>query len=806
MAEAQIHEKVLALMDRPRWARGGETALSPGRKSESPRAGAKEGVRGGTMGSPTSSDVVAAPPRGAVGRSVPRRDAAEKLRGKAQFAGDIVVPRMAHGKVLRSPAAHARIVSINASGAERMAGVVCVLTAADLGDIDPYWGHAIKDRPVVAVDRVHFAGEPVAAVAAEDEGTALAALEHIHVEYEDLPVVGTVDEALSEDAPLLHEGPLRPGLFHGLGELKPLDGNVCYRYRIDRGEPEAVFAHAEHIVEGEYTFPAVYQYAMETHTVVAQVEGDEITLWASCQHPFLVRAEIAALFQVPIASVRIVVPYLGGGFGSKSYTKMEPLTVALARKAGRPVRIQNRVAESMVTTRRHGMRCRMRTAMSGEGRLLGREVDCWFDTGAYADNGPRVTATAGDAAPGPYRWEAYRVDAACVYTNTAPSGSYRAFGATHLQWIGELQLDELARRAGLDPLDVRRQSLCTPGDELRAGGKPLDADLVGDVEKVAEAIGWNGERRAGVGRGLSVGLLAAGAHPVSSAVVRMEADGNAVVLVGTTEVGQGARTVFAQIAAEELRLPPERVTVRGADTRFTPYDRSTGASRSTTLAGMAVKRAAEQVRAQLVEIAGDEDVQSDAYPELFVRHFGLAGGELIGRGEVAPEGSGSYAEGPVFWEVCVGAAEVAIDEDTGRVRVLKTATVADVGKAINPQLVERQDEGGTLQGLGNALYEEMVYEDGLLLNETLLDYRVPGFEDLPEEMHTIIVENGDGPGPYGAKGCGEGSLAAVTAAVATAVADAGVPVTELPLTPERVWRRIQDLKKEGSWPRYDAQQ
>jgi CO/xanthine dehydrogenase Mo-binding subunit len=752
------------------------------------------------------SEVVAAPPSGAVGRSVPRRDAGEKLRGQAIFAGDIVVPRMAHGKVLRSPVAHARVVSIDASEAERMAGVVCVLTAADLGDIDAYWGHAIKDRPVVAVDRVRFAGEPVAAVAAEDEATALAALERIAVEYEELPVVGTVEQALDESAPLLHDDPLRPGLFHGLGELKPAEGNVCYRYRIDRGEVEAVFAHAQHLVEGEYTFPAVYQYAMETHTVVAQVEGDEITLWASCQHPFLVRAEIAALFQVPIGNVRIVVPYLGGGFGSKSYTKMEPITVALARKAGRPVRIQNRVAESMVTTRRHGMRCRMTTGMSAEGRLLARKVECWFDTGAYADNGPRVTATAGDAAPGPYRWDAYRVDAACVYTNTAPAGSYRAFGAAHLQWIGELQVDELARRAALDPLEVRRQNLCTPGEELRAGGKPLDADLVGDVERVAAAIGWNGERRPGTGRGLSVGLLAAGAHPVSSAVVRMEADGNAVVLVGTTEVGQGARTVFAQIAAEELRLPPERVTVRGADTRYTPYDRSTGASRSTTIAGLAVKRAAEQVRAQLVGIAGTEDVESDSYPELFVRHFGLAGGELIGRGEVAPEGSGSYAEGPVFWEVCVGAAEVAIDEETGRLRVLKTATVADVGKAINPQLVERQDEGGTLQGLGNALYEEMVYEDGLLLNETLLDYRVPGFEDLPEEMHTIIVENGDGPGPYGAKGCGEGSLAAVTAAVATAVADAGVPMTELPLTPERVWRRIQELKEEGRWPKYDAQQ
>jgi CO/xanthine dehydrogenase Mo-binding subunit len=737
---------------------------------------------------------------GQVGRSAPRRDAAEKLRGRAQFAGDLVVPRMLHGKVLRSPVAHARIASLDTSAAEHMPGVVCVLTSGDLADIDPYWGHAIRDRPVVAIDKVRFAGEPVAAVAAEDEGTAVAALDAIKVEYEELPVVGTIEDALAPDAPKVNDGPLRPGLFHGLGELKPAEGNVCYRYRIDRGELEAVFGHADLVAEGEYSFPALYQYAMETHTVVAQVEGDEITLWSSCQHPFLVRAEIAALFQVPLSSVRLVVPYLGGGFGSKSYTKMEPITVALARKAGRPVRIQNRVAESMVTTRRHGMRCRMRTAMTRDGRLLGRDVECWFDTGAYADNGPRVTATGGDAAPGPYRWEAYRVDAACVYTNTAPSGSYRAFGATHLQWIGELQVDELARRAGLDPLAVRRLSLCTPGEELRAGGKPLDADLVGDVEQVAEAVGWGTPKEPNVGRGLSVGLLAAGAHPVSSAIVRMEADGQVVVLVGTTEVGQGARTVFAQIAAEELGVEAERVTVRGADTRFTPYDRSTGASRSTTLAGLAVQRAAANVRDQLVEIAGADELDPDAYPELFQRHFGLAGGELIGRGEVAPQGSGSYAEGPVFWEVCVGAAEVEIEPDTGRVHVRKTATVADVGKAINPQLVERQDEGGTLQGLGNALFEELIYEDGQLLNQTLLDYRVPTFEDLPDEMTCVIVENGDGPGPYGAKGCGEGSLAAVTAAVATAVADAGVPVTELPLTPERVWRRIQELKEEGTWP------
>jgi CO/xanthine dehydrogenase Mo-binding subunit len=741
------------------------------------------------------------PARGQVGRSVPRRDAAEKLQGRAQFAGDIVVPRMLQGKVLRSPVAHARIAALDTRAAEGIPGVVCVLTAADLTDIDPYWGHAIRDRPIVAFDKVRFAGEPVAAVAAEDEATAVAAVDAIRVEYEELPIVATVEEALAPDAPLVNAGPLRPGLFHGLGELKPAEGNVCYRYRIDRGEVEAVLAHADLVVEGEYSFPAVYQYAMETHTVVAQVDGAEITLWSSCQHPFLVRAEIAQLFQVPLSSVRLVVPYLGGGFGSKSYTKMEPITVALARKAGRPVRIQNRVAESMVTTRRHGMRCRMRTAMTRDGRLLGRDVECWFDTGAYADNGPRVTATGGDAAPGPYRWEAYRVDAACVYTNTAPSGSYRAFGATHLQWIGELQVDELAREAGLDPLDVRRTSLCTPGEELRAGGKPLDADLVADVEQVAEAVGWGTPKARNVGRGLSVGLLAAGAHPVSSAIVRLEADGQVVVLVGTTEVGQGARTVLAQIAAEELGVPAERVTVRGADTRFTPYDRSTGASRSTTLAGLGVQRAAQHVREQLAEIAGTVELDPNSYSALLQRHFGLAGGELIGRGEVAPQGSGSYAEGPVFWEVCVGAAEVEIEPDTGRVHVRKTATVADVGKAINPLLVERQDEGGTLQGLGNALFEELVYEDGLLLNQTLLDYRVPTFEDLPDEMACVIVENGDGPGPYGAKGCGEGALAAVTAAVATAVADAGVSVKELPLTPERVWRRIEELKEEGRWPR-----
>jgi CO/xanthine dehydrogenase Mo-binding subunit len=755
----------------------------------------------------------------AVGQSVERADGRLKLSGQAEYTGDLRQPGMLYGAVLHSPVAHARIASVGARAAEAADGVVAVLTAADLTDIDPYYGHALRDRPVVALGKVRFLGEPVAVVAAESQAAADAAVTLIDVAYDELPIAASLETALAPDAPLVHEKRARPGSAHGLGDLPDADGNTCYSYSFRRGDTDRAFAGAAVVVEGEYTFPAVYQYSMETHTTIAHWHGGELTLWSSCQHPFLVRQEIAALFGLPLDQVRIIVPFLGGGFGSKSYTKMEPLTAAIARKAGRPVRILNAVHESMITTRRHGMTARMRTAAAADGTLLGRECQAWLDTGAYADNGPRVTATAGDAAPGPYRWQALDVQAHCVYTNTSPSGSYRAFGATHLQWIAESQLDEVARRLDIDRLEIRRQNLLRPGEEVRPGGKPLDADLVGDVEKAASAIGWSepparSAARKRRGRGVSVGLLAAGAHPVSMATVRMGPDGSVTVLNGTTELGQGARTVMAQIAAGVLHAPVGKVVVRGTDTRYTPYDRSTGASRSTTVAGLAVQRAAQDVLNSLLETAAakleappqlltpvegairDAGGRTMTHAELVRARFGFDGGELIGHGRVQPEGgSGSYAEGPVFWEVCVAGAEIEVDLDTGVVTVLRTSTVADVGKAINPQLVARQDEGATLQGLGNALFEEMHFApDGMLLNDTLLSYRIPAFRDVPAAMRCSIVENGDGPGPFGAKGCGEGALAAVPAAVVNALADAGVPMTTLPLTPERVWRRIRELK------------
>jgi CO/xanthine dehydrogenase Mo-binding subunit len=776
---------------------------------------------------------VIGPRESAIGQSVERADGRLKLAGQAEFTGDIRLPGMLYGAVLHSPVAHARISSVDTSAAAKLDGVVAILTGEDLSDLDPYYGHALRDRPVVALGKVRFVGEPVAVVAAESQAAADAAVAYIDVEYSELPVAASLEAALADGAPLVHEEPARPGSAHGLGQLPDRDGNVCYSYSFRRGDVDRAFADAAVVVEGEYTFPAVYQYSMETHTTIAHWHGGELTLWSSCQHPFLVRQEIAVLFGLPLDLVQVIVPFLGGGFGSKSYTKMEPLTAAIARKAGRPVRILNGVHESMITTRRHNMAARMRTAAAADGTVLARSCQAWLDTGAYADNGPRVTATAGDAAPGPYRWRAVEVEAHCVYTNTGPAGSYRAFGATHLQWIGESQLDEVARRLGMDRLEIRRRNLLRPGEEVRPGGKPLDADLIGDVEKAAAAIGWSQGGSGGMGppgrggfrgvappgrhrrgRGVSVGLLAAGAHPVSMATVRMGPDGSVTVLVGTTELGQGARTVMAQIAAGVLQAPVGQVVVRGTDTRYTPYDRSTGASRSTTVAGLAVQRAAQNVLDALLETAAakleappqlltpaegaihDQGGRSMTHAELVRARFGFDGGELIGHGRVQPEGgSGSYAEGPVFWEVCVAGAEVEVDLETGVVTVLRTSSVADVGRAINPQLVARQDEGATLQGIGNALFEELHFApDGMLLNDTLLSYRIPAFGDIPAAMKCSIVENGDGPGPFGAKGCGEGALAAIPAAIVNALADAGVPMNTLPLTPERVWRRIQELQ------------
>lgn len=754
-----------------------------------------------------------------VGQRVPRIDGPEKVTGRARYTVDLVVPGMLHGAVLRSPIPHGRIRAIDASRAEALPGVVAVLTRDDVRDIDPYYGHLIRDCPLIAVDKVRYVGEPVAAVASLDNLTAREALDLIDVDYEDLPPVLDIQAALSDGATLVHEATRR---LDAGGRSDPLQGetparsNVCYRARYERGDVDSTLVAAPHVFEQTFTFPMIYQYAMEPHTVIASVEGDRITVWTSAQHPFLIRAELARLFRRSLEQVRVVIPYVGGGFGSKSYIKVEPLVVALARKAGRPVRVALTVGEAMLTTRRHAARVVLRTGVDAEGRLLAREAQIRLDTGAYADNGPRVAAKAAGRVLGAYRCDNVRVDAAAVYTNTVPAGSMRSIGGPQTIWATESHLDLIAQTLGIDPLQVRLRNLLRKGEGVGESTRPLDADLADGLRRVAAVIGWGQTPPPGIGRGLALGIADSGAEPIATAIVRLHDDGSITVHESSTELGQGVRTILAQIAAEELMLPLDRIGIVATDTGSTPYDRSTGASRSTTLMGLAVQEACRDLRAQLAaavaehlgcqasEIAFDEGrvvgpgARTLAYGEAVRAYFGMTGGELVGRGYIrAATDDGRLKVRPVFWEVGWGAAEVSVDEDTGQVELRRYVSAADVGKAINPQLAEAQDEGAAMMGIGHTFFEALQYENGQLVNGSLLEYRVPLMADLPEAFDSLLVEAANGPGAFGAKGMGEGAINPVAPAVASAVLQVcQVRITDLPLTPERVWRALQDRTQE----------
>ena len=454
---------------------------------------------------------------------------------------------------------------------------------------------------------------------------------------------------------------------------------------------------------------------------------------------------------------------------------------------------------------------------------MARECLVYLDTGAYADNGPLVAGRAGDRILGPYRWPHVKTSSSAIYTNTTPAGSFRSIGAPQACWASESQIDIIADKLGIDPLELRLKNMVDKGDEVRRGLRPLEGDPGIGLRRAAEAIGWNREAEPGdsdsnlkTGTGLGCNLSGVGSSPTSTAIVRLHADSSVTVLVGTTELGQGSRSVLAQVAAQELQVDMEQVGTISSDTSIVPYDRSTGSSRSTTLMGLAVQDGAREVREQLFELAAQhfespiEELSLDAgrvvcrgegvtYGELIAEEFGNDGGELLGRGYVTPRRHGGrLAQSPVMWEVGISAAEVELDEETGAIRIPHYVSVADVGKAINPQQCEGQDEGAAMQGIGHTLFEEMLYEDGQLLNPNLIDYRVPTFAELPDNLETILIENEDGPGPYGAKGLGEGGIVAAAPAVANAIFRAtGVRIKELPLTPERVWRAIRQAKNRG---------
>jgi CO/xanthine dehydrogenase Mo-binding subunit len=730
-----------------------------------------------------------------IGQSVPRVDGVEKVTGQAKFVGDLAVSGMLHGKIIRSSYPHAKIISIDTSKAEALEGVVAVLTSADLSDINPVY----SGRPVIAMNKVRYVGEPVAAVAALDQSTAERAAALIEVQYNELPVAIGIDATRAPGTALIHE---------------ERSDNICSQESVVRGNVQQAFAQSHLVVEDQFTFPMVYHYSMEPHAVIAHWSEDGVTVWSSAQHPFQVRSDIAKVFRVPASAVRMVISYLGGGYGSKSYTKFEPLVVALARKAKAPVRVCNSVGESMVTVRRHAAKVRIKTGFKNDGTLTAREAEIYLDTGAYDDNGPAVTIRAATRVLGPYRIPNILTHAYSVYTNSGSAGSFRAIGAPQVIFAGESQMDIAAARLGMDPAELRYKNLLKKGEELRPGLKGIDADLNYGLKKLIGAGRWKAtSKNKAAPVGLACAVTNAGATPVSVAMARLQSDGIVNILAGSTEMGQGVRTVLSQIAGEELTLPLDQIRVHGADTKVTPYDSSTGSSRSTTCMGNAVQGAARDLRKQLIAIAAEtfrvpqnqvklQDgslISGEArltFQEALQRRFGNgSGGELIGRGETTPELTQNKM--PVFWEVGMGMVELRIDEDTGEVGIKRLISVADVGKAIHPEGCVGQEEGAAMMGIGHTLFEQMIYDvNGNLLNPNLVDYRVPSFNDIPEEFHTVLVENEDGPGPYGVRGMGEGGLLSVAPSVCNALERAtGVRIKDLPLTPERVWRALKEAKK-----------
>jgi CO/xanthine dehydrogenase Mo-binding subunit len=745
-------------------------------------------------------------PGGLVGGSPPRVGGIGRVTGRQAYVADIRLEDQLHVKLVALDVARARIVSIDSSAALAVPGVRLVLTATDLPDPMPRFGPQWQDRPVLAIGETHYHGEPVAAVAADTLDAAEEAALLVRVEFEELPAVFTVARALAPDAPLVQDPSLRPG--------DPLaTTNVLREHHYGWGDVDSVAADAEVVVEGTYTFPMVTQFAIEPHAFIAAPDGDGIAIWSSIQHPSWLQRVIAGLLGLPLAKVRVFAPDPGGGFGGKQHAKYEPLVAFMALRAGRPCRLVLTLEETFQAVRRGACEVHVRTGFRRDGKLAFRDIEANYLIGAYADIADRTVGKGSYTAGGPYNTAAVRILARSVLSHTVPSTAFRGFGNPQQIWAIESNMDEAARVLGIDPLELRLRNIAARGDDFLQGDTRADGRWAESIEKAAEMIGWGSPVPAGRGRGIAVGLKSGPTTGLSYSTVRLLADGSVVVSAGTSDMGQGARTIFAQIAAQELGAPLDWVTVVMGDTAVVPYDQQTSASRSSVLMGNAVLNACRDVQAKVKVMAarlegvdeseivvdgGEVRIGQQVWPlrDVLVRGLGRLGGEVIGIGEMRKEAQPEHPLGgtAAFYEFNCTAVELSVDRDTGDITIHRHVTVSDVGRALNPMQVRGQDEGAAVMGLGHTLMEHYILDEtGRIRNLGAIDYRIPTSMDLPVEIESAIVENGDGPGPYGAKGMSEGALLCVAPAVAAAVRDAtGVSIRDLPLTPERVWRALQE--------------
>lgn len=749
-------------------------------------------------------------------------DSRERVSGTITFTGNIEVPGMLHGKLLRSPHAHARLLKVDASRAAARPGVIAVMTGQDLVDapINSHYGPVFPDRPLLAIDRVRYQGEPVAAVIAVDEDTAQEALDHIEVEYEPLPAVVWPDQAVSADAPVIHDTIAKrefltfPDLVLNESNAK----NVLNYYRLRKGSIEDGFAEADEVFEGSFRTPHEQHCSLEPHITLARIDGDRVTLWSTASSPYTARFQVAETLRVPQSKVRIIVYNIGGAYGGKTYPRHEPLVAALSwRAGGRPVRVELDRSEEFYTVTRHSSVVNIKTGVKRDGRMVARQVNILWGAGAYADVSPRLIKNGGFGSPGPYNIANISVDSYAVYTNTTPSGGFRGYSIPQVAWAYESHLDEIAHSLGMDPLEIRLRNVMHDGDPSPTNQVFDDLHYPELLEAAARSVDWGTalpEAPAGVrrGRGLACTYKGTVTPSTSSAAIVLSEDGSATVLTATTEIGQGSRTILAQIAADELRVPFEQVKVTYTDTDVVPWDQTTSSSRSTYMMGTAVTYAAGDIRQQLVDLAADllEAAPADILLEngrAFVAGSPQSGldyasiirktrqGNILGNGTFRTEGELNAETGlgvaTCHMHQCTAAAEVEIDVETGTVNVKRLHVATYAGKVINPTLASLQMDGNMAFGLGQALMEEMVYDEGALANPNMADYLVPSFRDLPDEYGSHLLADPNGQAE--AHGLGEGTTAPVPAAIGNAVFDAiGVRIRELPITPERVLRALKD--------------
>ncbi len=747
-----------------------------------------------------------------VGKRLPKVDSQVKVTGEARFTADMTLPKMLHGKILRSPHPHARILSVDTTGAERLMGVKAVITGKDTLGVR-FGIHA--DQQALAVDKVRYIGDEVAAVAATHEDLAEEALSLIKVEYEPLPAVFDPLEAMKPGAPQIHEG---------------VENNISANPEYSVGDVEKGYAESDYIREDVFTTQPQYHCTFEPRSALASYDTTgKLTIWSSNQAPYPISQDLAKTLGMPHGKVRMIKPFMGGGFGAKREMLAADFCASLLSiKSGRPVKIvYTREEEFIGTRRRHPMHLTLKTGVKKDGTLKAKELTIVADGGAYNSRGPAVVTLAGMELASLYRCNNVKFKGYHVYTNNPIGGPFRGFGQVQLRFADEVQLDMIAEAIGIDPVELRLKNAVQSGDVTASKRRITSCGFSDCLRKVADKAGWKKKRGSstpnrGVGIACNdyvVGARSAGGPDSSSALVKLHDDGSVTLLTGAADIGQGSDTTLSQIAAEELGVALEDVRITSADMEITPTDLGSFGSRVTFTAGNAVKMAAADAKRQLFEVVAEkleaniDDLEAKE-GRVYVKgnpEIGLSISEAVQEGILGKGthilGRGSYSAPSDPWDYQSGQgnlspaysygaqiAEVEVDPTTGRIDVLKVTAACDCGFAINPMGLEGQIEGAIVCGTGMALYEDWSHENGLTLNPSLLEYKIPTSLDSPA-VDSILVEPIDPLGPFGAKGVSEGAQVPVVAAVANAVYNAvGVRIKDLPITPEKILKALEEKK------------